>query len=715
MIDYRKNKIARVDQNTNDALSIASGLAWSIFEDDDGTLWFGTMAGISRYNPENSLIKIYRMPERFDHFKNSYIYYVKEDPRDQSLWMVTTDSYVVHWQKESGRLVKYDLSKSKPRPDGTVPGAINYFRFFNNSIIACTDKGIWHLPNGRKQFETFNIFPPSYSDFKAVHFIISGDSVFYFSDQTKIIYLNILNGKIKTFTFDRDTLPNGTAIGVYGLAMDNKKKLWIYCSGGWIGKLEHDKIELVLVAKNKAGESTGYFSSMEADDKGNIWLSHGISGLYAYNTLSRQSKYWDENDGLLTQTPNKAMPDRLGQVWTVKDNKVSVLLPGNRFNNFFISLHENISGYYNSIERLQNGNMLISIYNDLIEFKTAQLNTRPSRKAPCICLINISGKDHLITNEKKLTLKPAENTLRFRFGILIDKETFPYDLEYILEGAGKNWTRAEGKIEAVYNNLSPGRYTFRVKAIGKNNNWQSDEANIIITIKTPFYKTAWFLILVGLLILGSIIFIYRYRLSEKEKVMQLETWAQVLEKEKVMVMYDNLKQQLNPHFLFNSLTSLSGLIETDQQVAGNFLEQMSGIYRYILKNGDNETVTLSDEINFVNLYTKLQQTRFKKGLVVNISVPEEYLHYKIAPVTLQNLMENAIKHNVIDAGSPLVIEIFIEEEYLVVKNNLQKKSRVESSNKKGLAQFVNLYGYLSQKPVLIHESTSHFIIKIPLI
>lgn len=180
-------------------------------------------------------------------------------------------------------------------------------------------------------------------------------------------------------------------------------------------------------------------------------------------------------------------------------------------------------------------------------------------------------------------------------------------------------------------------------------------------------------------------------------------------------MYESLKQQLNPHFLFNSLTSLSGLIETDQQVAGDFLEQMSGIYRYILKNGNNETAFIKDEIEFVQLYINLQKTRFKKGLEVNINVPEEYQHYKIAAVTLQNMVENAIKHNIIDATSPLVIDIFIDGDYIVVKNILQKKGVVESSNKKGLAQFVSLYKYLSELPVLIFETDKYFEIKIPLI
>jgi LytS/YehU family sensor histidine kinase len=245
--------------------------------------------------------------------------------------------------------------------------------------------------------------------------------------------------------------------------------------------------------------------------------------------------------------------------------------------------------------------------------------------------------------------------------------------------------------------------------------WETKEAVLQFTIKTPFYKTVWFLVLIAVLISGILFFFYRFRLNKQKQILTLKTKAQQLEKEKTIVMYESLKQQLNPHFLFNSLTSLSGLIETDQQVAGNFLEQMSGIYRYILKNGDTETVFLKDEIEFVQLYINLQQTRFKNGLQVNIDVPEEYRHYKIAPVTLQNLIENAIKHNVIDTTSPLVIDIFIDGDYLVVKNNLQKKNVVETSNKKGLAQFTSLYRYLSDLPVVIKETETSFEIKVPLI
>jgi LytS/YehU family sensor histidine kinase len=198
-------------------------------------------------------------------------------------------------------------------------------------------------------------------------------------------------------------------------------------------------------------------------------------------------------------------------------------------------------------------------------------------------------------------------------------------------------------------------------------------------------------------------------------LLRLENMAQLLEKEKAQVIYENLKQHLNPHFLFNSLTSLSSLIRIDQKMAGNFLDKMSKVYRYILKNRDNETVPLADEIKFVQLYNDLQKTRFENGLHINMHIDEEYHHRRIAPVTLQNLVENAIKHNTADTEAPLMIELFVEDDYLVVKNNLQKKGFVETSNKQGLGTMKSLYRFLSDREMLVEEEGGYFVVKVPLI
>jgi LytS/YehU family sensor histidine kinase len=215
--------------------------------------------------------------------------------------------------------------------------------------------------------------------------------------------------------------------------------------------------------------------------------------------------------------------------------------------------------------------------------------------------------------------------------------------------------------------------------------------------------------------LSIIYFIYRYRLHQHQAFLKLENKAQALEKEKTQVQYENLKQHLNPHFLFNSLTSLSSLIRTDQKLAINFLDGMSKIYRYILQSKDNETIALKEEIKFIDAFVQLQKTRFQNGLVFNIDIDEDFFHRKIVPVTLQNLIENAIKHNIVDEESPLVIDMYVEDEYLVVKNNLQKKKFVDTSNKQGLESLQSLYKYLSDKPFTCEEKDGYYVVKIPLI
>ena len=189
----------------------------------------------------------------------------------------------------------------------------------------------------------------------------------------------------------------------------------------------------------------------------------------------------------------------------------------------------------------------------------------------------------------------------------------------------------------------------------------------------------------------------------------------MLEKEKAVVQFENLKQQLNPHFLFNSLTSLRSLIRVDTKTAIHFLDGLSKTYRYLLKSNDAELVPIEDEINFVQTFVELQKTRFKEGLQVNINVDASCYGKYIVPVTLQNLIENAIKHNTAAVEQPLGIDIYDKDGYVVVKNNLQRYRIVETSNKRGLASMKTLYSYLTDKPILIDESEKYFMVKIPLL
>lgn len=188
-----------------------------------------------------------------------------------------------------------------------------------------------------------------------------------------------------------------------------------------------------------------------------------------------------------------------------------------------------------------------------------------------------------------------------------------------------------------------------------------------------------------------------------------------IQREQALVKYNALQNQLNPHFLFNALTSLNSLIFENQQLASDFLQQLSKVYRYVLQNKERQTVPLSTELDFISHYISLLRTRFRSAIVFEVVSARESGEKQIVPVTVQILIENAIKHNVVSSNRPLRISIEVSDGYLEVVNTVNKKSQVESSNKQGLENLKSLYQYLTEKPLHIVEMDNFFKVRVPLI
>jgi len=182
---------------------------------------------------------------------------------------------------------------------------------------------------------------------------------------------------------------------------------------------------------------------------------------------------------------------------------------------------------------------------------------------------------------------------------------------------------------------------------------------------------------------------------------------------------EGLRNQVNPHFLFNSLNTLNHIVEyEDKAVAKNFIGQLSKVYRYILDSREESTIILEEELDFVKAYVAIQKERFLDNLKVNIDIPQKYFHKKIIPLSLQLLIENAIKHNIISTKKPLTISITINEEQNLIKvtNTLQKKSKVISSTKVGLENITKRYKLLTEKELVnIEEFEDTFQVSLPLL
>ena len=200
----------------------------------------------------------------------------------------------------------------------------------------------------------------------------------------------------------------------------------------------------------------------------------------------------------------------------------------------------------------------------------------------------------------------------------------------------------------------------------------------------------------------------------------LENWrkaaldAEKLKKESAVARYESLKSQVNPHFLFNSLNALTNLVYEDQDKAAKFIKQLSEVYRYVLDTREKETVSMQEEIRFVKSYLFLQQIRFGDNLKVELNL--DNASGNVAPLALQLLLENAIKHNIISQENPLYVKMIVENGFVWVENKLQRKSAMgENSSGMGLNNIRSRYAFLSNKEVLVKEDVEKFSVGLPII
>lgn len=221
----------------------------------------------------------------------------------------------------------------------------------------------------------------------------------------------------------------------------------------------------------------------------------------------------------------------------------------------------------------------------------------------------------------------------------------------------------------------------------------------------------------GLTVMGllSVFYLTANRRSN-QRIQQLLLQAERLEKEAVQAQFDALKNQVSPHFLFNSLSILSSLVEVDPKLSIQFINRLSKAYRYILEQRDNEQVSLRTELDFLAAYTFLLTIRFEGKLFVTTDVPnEDRDRYAIAPLTLQLLMENAVKHNRLSEEEPLRVRVSLDGDYLQVTNPIQRRADQEISTGIGLQNIINRYRLLTDRPVWVGEQDGEFVVKLPLL
>ncbi len=231
--------------------------------------------------------------------------------------------------------------------------------------------------------------------------------------------------------------------------------------------------------------------------------------------------------------------------------------------------------------------------------------------------------------------------------------------------------------------------------------------NFIANEKVYYYVIALVITLVVSLFIHAF---YFYKALQDTKIKEQKIIAGT-----ASAKFDALKNQLDPHFLFNSLNVLTSLIEEDPQQAQRFTTALSKVYRYVLEQKNKDLVLVNEEFDFARTYIKLLTMRFEDSIVFDIPETCSVAEARIVPLSLQLLLENAVKHNVITSEKPLKIRVFEEDGCLVVSNNLQEKQVVKRSSGVGLRNIQQRYSILSNRKVSIDKTASEFSVKLPML
>ncbi|WP_339706031.1 2TM domain-containing protein [uncultured Kriegella sp.] len=217
-------------------------------------------------------------------------------------------------------------------------------------------------------------------------------------------------------------------------------------------------------------------------------------------------------------------------------------------------------------------------------------------------------------------------------------------------------------------------------------------------------------LIIAMVVVGVFYAFYYYKYWQETKVKEQKIIAGT-----ASAKFDALKNQLDPHFLFNSLNVLTSLIDEDPAQAQRFTTSLSKVYRYVLEQKNKDLITVDEELEFARTYIKLLKMRFEESIVFDIPERSSDPDVKIVPLSLQLLLENAVKHNVVTADRPLRIVVCEEEGVLVISNNLQEKLVVKKGSGVGLRNIQERYGILTDRKIIINKTASEFSVRLPML
>ena len=487
---------------------------------------------------------------------------------------------------------------------------------------------------------------------------------------------------------------------VYFVFEDSKGRVWFATDGKGLSVWQNGGY---TTFREKDGLTAKVIYAVAEDKFGNIWCNSLNNGIYKYD--GKQFTHFGKEQGLPDATISSITADENGNIFCIAAkecfllNALSGAITPVTSPSEVGAINTNLNSTFSSGNKT-----LFHAGNQLYSYQTPSYKTIT---APQTKIVNVELFLNTIDTAIK-TFAHNENNLSFTFTGFYYSDPSNVSYQYKLEGYNNEWqSTKDGFVN--FPKLSPSTYTFRVRSSVNGSFENASEAVYKFTISKPFWRTWWFLLLSIATVTGILIFIIKTREAEVQKMQQLKT-------EKLKSQYETLKNQVNPHFLFNSFNTLLNVIDEDPKKAAVYVEHLSDFYRSIVNLREKDLIPLGEELKIIEHYFFIQKKRFGEALqFVNEVAEADKSVYSIPPLTLQLLAENAVKHNAVSKDKPLTLHIRTANDALIVENNINPKLNTEKGEGLGLQNIKNRFQLIADKEVKIEHTVTGFIVTLPLI
>ena len=489
---------------------------------------------------------------------------------------------------------------------------------------------------------------------------------------------------------------------VYQVFPDSRGRIWFALDGQ--GLMVYDGKQILQYAE-KNGLKSNVLYSITEDKKNNIWFSTHDAGLYRFD--GKQFYNFSLEQGLSNLSISSLTCDREGNILAVNQTGVDIIL-NETHQVITIGAEYGISDINpdaNSITTDPTGIIWIGTETGIIRYSpSAFARTVPLRCTLTQVTLFLSPFDTL----SRHSFRYDENNFSFDYVALHYSNTGKVYYRYLLEGFSTSWNDTKERT-VNYPKLPPGEYTFKVMASLSKDFSQASVASYRFVISEAFWKTGWFRLMFVACLAALLVAYVRQRERQLKSVERLQ-------QEKIQFQFQTLKSQVNPHFLFNSFNTLISFIEENPKAAVDYVGHLSEFFRNIVTYREKDVIPLQEELRIIENYYFIQKKRYGESLVLKVDVGDALNKAScIPPLTLQILVENAIKHNAVSKETPLYISVVTDSKHLVIENNINLKMHTEPSSGMGLQNIRSRYRMLSDLPVEITSEKEYFRVKLPLL